>query len=216
MSAGLPSALFRQQRLRVPARSEISRRPLITERLILEPIETPAYRKFWTAVEASRASLNRWLPWVPLNDSPDASYRYTQACERDWDNGAALRFFIRERNESPIIGVVSLENCMKQHLSCELGYWLMPEYRGNGLMNEAAGRALCFAFQILGAHRIRCAAGEDNQPSRRVAERLGFLQEGIAREAEFVDGRWVTHVVYSLLRADGKAAQYLNAPSRGS
>lgn len=66
-------------------------------------------------------------------------------------------------------------------------------------MSEAGQSVLRFAFETMHAHRIRCAAAQENIPSQKVIERLGFKQEGVAREAEFVAGRWVTHFVYSLL-----------------
>jgi ribosomal-protein-serine acetyltransferase len=55
---------------------------------------------------------------------------------------------------------------------------------------------------VVGFHRIRCAAGVDNHASRAVIERLGFTFEGTARDAERVDGRWVTHAVYCRLETD--------------
>ena len=72
---------------------------------------------------------------------------------------------------------------------------------------------LRFAFAQMGAHRIRVAAAEDNSPSRHVIERLAFKREGIAREAEFVNGRWLSHVVYALLRTDPEALALLSNES---
>lgn len=202
MAPDLSTPHPRRRRLLVPARADIARRPLLTERLILEPLDTSQHKKFWESVDSSRASLEPWLPWVAFNDSPAASFRYAKACERDWDNGAAIRFSIRERNERPMIGVISLESCSPQHQSCDLGYWLHDAYRSQGFMHEACCRVLAFAFDFMGAHRVRCAAAEENTPSRKVIEKLGFLREGISRDAEYVHGRWVTHVVYSLLQTD--------------
>lgn len=180
-----------KRRLKVPHRLEISRRPLVTERTTLEPLDTSYHLKFWRAVDSARDALHPWLPWVPYNDSPAASYRYTQACERDWDNHAAIRFAVRLRHQSELIGVVSLENCSPQHRSLDLGYWLHPLQQGNGLMTEAARCIVGFAFQDMHVHRVRCAAAQENIASQKVIARLGFKREGIARDAEFVAGRWI-------------------------
>jgi RimJ/RimL family protein N-acetyltransferase len=69
-------------------------------------------------------------------------------------------------------------------------------------MTEAATFLLEYAFSSIHFHRIRCAAATDNTSSQKVIERLGFQKEGLAREAERVAGRWVTHVVYSRLASD--------------
>jgi len=39
-----------------------------------------------------------------------------------------------------------------------------------------------------------------------VPERLGFHLDGVLREQEWVDGRFVDHAVYTLLRRDDRAA----------
>ena len=49
---------------------------------------------------------------------------------------------------------------------------------------------------------MRCAAATENQKSLAVIQRLGFTPEGIARQAEYVDDRWVDHAVFSLLDTD--------------
>lgn len=198
----LPSSLYERSRLQIPTRTEMYRRPLATKRIIIEPISSKRHHEFFRAVEEARSALLPWLPWVPLNDSPEASLRYTEACQRDWDKGAAVRFFLRLRDLPQIIGVVSLENCIHTHQSCELGYWLHPAHQGKGLMTEAAGVVVDFAFETMKIHRVRAAAAIENIASQRVIERLGFTKEGMARDAEYVGGRWVTHWTYSRLASD--------------
>jgi ribosomal-protein-serine acetyltransferase len=96
------------------------------------------------------------------------------------------------------------------HRSCELGYWLTDGASGRGHMTEAASAALEFAFARVGAHRVRIAAATDNHRSLAVISRLGFRFEGIAREAEWCDGRWLDHAVFAFLSTDPRPA-----PGRG-
>jgi ribosomal-protein-serine acetyltransferase len=69
-------------------------------------------------------------------------------------------------------------------------------------MTEAAQGTLSWAFRQLSCHRIRVAAATDNHASLGVIRRLGFHFEGIAREAERCNGRWLDHAVFSLLFTD--------------
>ncbi len=186
----------------IPPRAELRARPLETARLLLLPIDSSDAAEMWLAIDGSRAHLERWLPWVPFNSDPAANQRFTDACAADWDAGRALRFTIRERSSRALAGVVGLEACVHLHRSCELGYWLRKDASGRGLMTEASRAVLEFAFRQMGAHRIRVAAATDNHPSLQVIARLGFRFEGIMRQAEFCNRKWLDHAVFGLLSTD--------------
>lgn len=188
--------------LTIPARAMLRRAPIETARTLLLPIDANDGPELWDAVDGSRWHLERWLPWVPYNSTPDASLRYAEACATDWDAGRAVRFAIRDRTSAALLGVVGLDSCVHLHRSCELGYWLRREATGRGLMTEAARACVDFAFGRMGVHRMRCAAATDNMPSLRVIGRLGFRFEGIARQAEFVGARWLDHALFARLATD--------------
>jgi len=188
--------------LSIPARAQLRRLPVETPRLLLLPIELTDGDELWDAVEGSRWHLERWLPWVPFNSTREASMRYAEACVSDWDAGRAVRFAIRDRQSRELLGVVGLDSCVHLHRSCELGYWLKRDATGKGLMTEAANASVQFAFSRMAVHRIRCAAATDNFPSLRVIQRLSFRFEGIARQAELVQSRWLDHAVFAKLSSD--------------
>ena len=85
----------------------------------------------------------------------------------------------------------------------EIGYWLIPEYQGRGIMTRCV-RHLCeWAVSERGMNsiRIRCAAG--NAPSNAIPRRLGFTLEGVEREGELMaDGQYVDLNVYSILKRE--------------
>ncbi|HWL87539.1 MAG TPA: GNAT family protein [Polyangiaceae bacterium] len=188
--------------LAVPPRVELRLRPLETRRLYLLPIDSSDANDLWHAVDSSRRELEPWLPWVPFNVDPDASFRYADASALDWDNARACRFGIRDRGSRKFLGVVGLESFAHLHQSAELGYWLRSDVTGRGCMTEAATALLTWAFRELKAHRVRVAAATDNHASLAVIRRLGFRFEGIAREAERCHGRWLDHAVFALLATD--------------
>jgi ribosomal-protein-serine acetyltransferase len=186
----------------VPSRAEVRHRPLDTQRLVLAPVEPADASDLWSAVDASRSHLERWLPWVPFNTDLDASWRYCEASANDWDHGRALRFAIRERASGRFLGVVGLESIAHLHQSAELGYWLRSDASRRGYMTEAASATVAWAFRRLNAHRIRVAAATDNVASLGVIRRVGFRFEGIAREAERCQGRWLDHAVFGMIATD--------------
>lgn len=186
----------------VPPRASLRLHPLSTKRLVLQPVDRQDARELFRAVDESRADLERWLPWVPFNPDEEASYRFAELCEGDWDNTRACRLTIRERQTRKLVGIVGLEALLHLHQSGELGYWLRSSAAGHGVMTEACQEILRWAFGPVSMHRVRVAAATDNHRSLSVIARLGFRFEGIARQAERCQGRWLDHAVFGMLASD--------------
>jgi RimJ/RimL family protein N-acetyltransferase len=73
-----------------------------------------------------------------------------------------------------------------------------------GIASEAAAAALSHALGGLRLHRVEALVALENKASQRVIEKLGFTREGVAREAEYVDGRYLDHIQYSYLHGDAR------------
>lgn len=86
--------------------------------------------------------------------------------------------------------------------AAELGYWLAPEGRGRGLMTRAARLVCTWGIDELGLTRIDWVALLGNEPSRRVAESVGFRVEGVARRGRARRGERVDHWTGGLLAED--------------
>ena len=172
---------------------------LSSERTRLLPFAYRDQEPLFDAVESSRESLENWLPWVPNCCDVAGAERYILSSQADWQNGRAFRFAIRRTGDPMLIGALSFENVSRHHRHADLGYWLRRSAWGQGLASDACALALKFAFKKLGLKRLSCAAGSENLRSLKLIEALGFCFEGIARQAEFVGGRYVNHRVYSLL-----------------
>ena len=67
---------------------------------------------------------------------------------------------------------------------------------------DSSAPAWLFAFVDLALNRLEMHVAPENTASLRVASKLGFLREGIARESELLDDRFRDHIQLSLLRSD--------------
>lgn len=65
----------------------------------------------------------------------------------------------------------------------DMGYVLLDEYKGQGVMTEAVGRICAEAFEKLDLLRISARIYAPNLASRRVLEKNGFQLEGTLRRA---------------------------------
>ncbi len=96
-------------------------------------------------------------------------------------------------------GVCTLNFWKKEHRKAETGYWIFPEFWGNGYVPEAMQAVVEFGFTKMNLHRISAEAEDDNAGSISVLKKLGFVYEGTMRECEIKDGRYINLQLYALL-----------------
>ncbi|WP_073085820.1 GNAT family N-acetyltransferase [Chitinophaga jiangningensis] len=101
-----------------------------------------------------------------------------------------------------LVGTCGYHKWNKPHFKAEIGYDLLPEYWGKGIMTVAVGALLDFGFQEMELNRTEAFVDPLNTPSSRLLGRLGFQKEGLLRDAFFEKGTFVDAEIYSLLKAD--------------
>jgi ribosomal-protein-serine acetyltransferase len=175
--------------------------PLVTERVVLEPIEPRHADALWEAKESSLDELRRWMAWA---EQPRESHDgFVQAAHEQWGKGE--RVFVVTVDALPV-GTVGVDRYQPMFSSAEIGYWLRSDLCGRGLMTEAAAAVVEYSFAEIGIHRLELRAGVGNHGSLRVAEKLGFRRGGILRHAS--RNAWAHYDVYvfDLLATDERPA----------
>lgn len=97
-------------------------------------------------------------------------------------------------------GAIGYNSLSREHKKAELGFWLLPEFWGRGYVQEALEPVLDYAFQKLHLHRIEAFVETENFSSKKTLEKCHFQQEGILRESEIKNGRFISVTVYARLR----------------
>jgi ribosomal-protein-alanine N-acetyltransferase len=82
--------------------------------------------------------------------------------------------------------------------SAYVGYWIDEKHAGNGYMPESLIVLAQYAFDDLHLHRMQISIIPRNAASRRVVEKLGIREEGIAVRYLEINGVWEDHVRYGL------------------
>jgi RimJ/RimL family protein N-acetyltransferase len=94
----------------------------------------------------------------------------------------------------------------REHAGGEIGYVFNPSLGGRGYATEAVSMMLRLGFEQLGLHRIIARIDERNEPSVRLARRVGMRQEARLVENEFFKGEWSTELDFAMLAAEWHAA----------
>lgn len=145
-------------------------------------------------VDENRAFLTPWLAFVPHATSEAFIARYIQGSRRRHRAGQEWAYLIM--GDARPMGRVGLYKVDPVNRSAELGYWVGKEYQGKGVITASCRALMDVAFGPLGLHRLEIRCAEANFRSRAVAERLGFREEGVLRDAEYLNGAWHHLVVY--------------------
>ncbi len=154
----------------------------------------------FAAVERNREYLRQWLPWV--------DYTRTSEDIRHFISRVRTQF---DANQGPQVGLW-VNGEMSGSLGCHaidwanrsssIGYWVDAAQQGQGLITRCCTLMLDYLFHEMALHRVEIRCGTGNQRSCAIPERLGFQREGVARQAEWVNDRWVDLVVWSMLEED--------------
>ncbi len=88
-----------------------------------------------------------------------------------------------------------------------IGINLLPGFRGRGLGTIAQRLLIQFLFERdPNLHRVQSDTAVDNPAERRALLKVGMVEEGVIRHAEFRDGRYHDHIVFGVLREEWTAA----------
>ncbi|SEQ45705.1 GNAT family N-acetyltransferase [Microlunatus flavus] len=178
--------------------------PLVTERLVLRPIDATADVDAIHAY-ASREDVCRYIPWTPKTREDVVAWlpRRTATTIRQEGAGASLAVTLRTSGE--LVGDVILIWRSAAHRTAEIGYVIHPDHAGHGYASEAARALLGVAFDDLGMHRVVARIDERNPASAAVLRRIGMRQEAVLVENEWFKGAWTTEVDFALLESEWRA-----------
>ncbi len=166
--------------------------------MVLRPLVGRDAGEHFMLVDAHRAALARWLPWVLASKAVADSTFYILSLSGFWKTGLAFGIFVREE----FAGTVGFQHGDERNLKVEIGYWLAPPFHKRGLGRRAVRLALSAAFAHTSVHRVAARVQADNLPSIALLEKVGFVYEGVERGGlKFPDGPR-DHCVYSLLRPE--------------
>ncbi len=159
----------------------------------LQEADVPALHACYGDAESMR-----YWDSPPSADLAETTARLRQSTTADPQWHAT--FAVTLRDDDRMIGMVNYHGRQPAARRLAVGWIVATPWRRQGFTHEAMTALLAHCFQALGTHRIEARIEPENIPSASLAQRLGFVPEGLMRDWTFVGGQPRSVVLYARLR----------------
>ena len=131
--------------------------------------------------------------------------------KRFQDNGFSsdeFELFLICNEFGAVIGDVVHFQAKRYSTAREIGWTIHdPDNRNRGYATEAVTALIDYLYKSFPINRIECSTSTQNHASLRLAEKCGFMREGVLRGLVFVGGLYIDDMVLSILRSDWEQRQ---------
>lgn len=174
----------------------------VDEEIVLKIFEMDDAAALFELVENNRLYLREWVPWIDTNTDIVDSQAFIKSSQEQHDQNLGFQCGIWFNDQ--LVGVIGFQRIDWLNRNVEIGYWIDKEHQGFGIVTKSCRVLVNYAFNEYQLHRvqIRCATG--NKKSCAIIERLGFIREGISRQAEFLYDHYVDLFIYGMTADEWK------------
>ena len=176
---------------------------LETERLVVASPRAQDVDDLHATLCESMEDLGPWIPWadhVPTREETVARIDRYEQCFRE---GSDMPMHVWRRSDGRLVGGVGVHRPRPAIPAGEVGYWVRSSDGGRGYVSEAVSALVDHLFDQCALERVELRIDPENVPSRALAERLGFVLEGILRANDrHWDGSLKDSCVYARIASD--------------
>lgn len=169
---------------------------LETERLLLRRIDANDVNEIFAL--RSNPETMKYIP-RPLVKTNEDALEHIAMIDAKIENNEGINWGIVLKNDPKIIGIIGHYRIKPENFRAEIGYMLLPEFNGKGIISEAVKEVVNYGFNVMKLHSIEAIIDPENLGSEKVLQKSGFVKEAHLKENEFYEGRFLDTVIYSLL-----------------
>jgi ribosomal-protein-alanine N-acetyltransferase len=167
-----------------------------TERLLLRRITNDDVDEVFEL--RSNPETMKYIPRPLVKNTEDALDHIAMIEDKIVTN-VGINWGITLKHSPKLLGIIGYYRMQPENHRAEIGYILLPEYHGKGIIPEALNRLIRYGFDDLKLHSIEAVIDPENFASEKVLQKCGFTKEAHFKESEFYEGRFLDKVIYSLL-----------------
>jgi [ribosomal protein S5]-alanine N-acetyltransferase len=145
---------------------------LSTDRLTLRQLSVDDQQAVFDL--RSDPEINKYLGRAPAKTIADAM-QFISLINDNIQHNRSIYWAITLTETKAFAGSIGLFNFSVDNHTCEIGFELLTNYQGQGIMKDAAESVIRYAFRQLGVEIIEARTHSENRQSIKLLERLGFL-----------------------------------------
>ena len=152
--------------------------------------------ELFALVDRNRSYLREWLPWLDITRSVEDERGFIRRVRKNFADGIGMETGIWV--DGTLTGTISFHTSKVENRSTQIGYWISADAQGQGLITRCCKAMLDYAFEKGDFDKAEIHVARGNRKSRAIPERLGFEEERIEENTEWLYDRFVDHVVYGM------------------
>lgn len=121
------------------------------------------------------------------------------------NEGTGIWWAVCSADGKVFYGAGGINNINREHRKAEVGFWLIPEFWGKGIMQEAMTLICRYAFEELGMHRLEGFVETENLNCKKAIEKAGFMYEGTMADFEIKNNRYISIDIYALINSSERS-----------
>ncbi len=149
---------------------------LKTERLTLRQLVSGDANEIFAL--RSDCNVNKYLDRKPSKSIDDAK-TFIQTIDENIQRNDSIYWAITLNGTDKLIGTICLFDFSDDNLKAEIGYELLPDFQGKGIMQEATSKVIDFGIQHIGLNSIEAYTHSENQSSTRLLEKFNFKKNSL-------------------------------------
>ena len=170
---------------------------LQSDRLLLRQITAADINEIFEL--RSNKEVMKYIP-RPLCVTQEDAMLHINMIQQKIEINEGINWAITLKNDDKLIGYIGHYRIKWEHFRSEIGYMILPEFNGKGIVTEAIKLLIDYGFNDMKMHSLEGVIDPENTASARVLEKNGFVKEAHFKENEFYDGKFLDTVIYSLVK----------------
>ncbi|MGY0373160.1 GNAT family N-acetyltransferase [Clostridium sp. JNZ J1-5] len=166
-----------------------------TENLILRRMD---YNDIKDLFEMRRNPQMNEYTDTKIEESMDETKAYIDKMNKGIDENKWIIWAIQHKQLNKVIGSISIWNINEEEASGELGYGMIPDFQGKGLMKESLLKVVEYGFNVVNLKELKAYTEKNNAKSIKLLKRCNFDEIDRVDEEGYFNNRVYSMIVYRL------------------